>query len=373
MNPVCRLSCGFLPRPARFPALVALAAAVCVAAPLTGHARVTSVARVRHLPTLTVATQDDALGKVQDRAYFQPFGRKEGIRVIRRVWDGQAPTLQAHAATESRPATWALVFGEDSAIRAACMQGSLVRLAGSADNPDGCGVPSMQPAIVLAWDRGWRPSPPRWADFWNVVRYPGKRGLRRDPRSTLEIALMADGVPPQEVYGVLSTPEGIDRAFRKLTQLRPYITWWSTPEESARIVENGGVLMGSVFSNEIASLPSRRHDIGVQWTQSLGDRLSWALVHGTVPAMTGHARDLLHYVVQPAQVNRFAALYPPGQVTGQIAGQVAGQGTGQATAGSATAAAGGEPAVELPMNLEFWGAHLPDLSQRFADWLRGPA
>ncbi|WP_239019496.1 extracellular solute-binding protein [Novacetimonas pomaceti] len=369
MNPLRHLSCGFSSRPARLFVMAALGAAVCMSAPLAGHARVTSGARVRHLaasiPTLTVATQDDALGKAQDRAYFQPFGRKEGLRVIRRVWDGQVATLQAHAATEARPATWALVFGEDSAIRAACMQGSLVRLAGSADNPDGCGVPSMQPAIVLAWDRGWRPSPPRWADFWNVVRYPGKRGLRRDPRSTLEIALMADGVPPQEVYGVLSTPDGVDRAFRKLTQLRPYITWWSTPEESARIIENGGVLMGSVFSNEIATLPSRRHDIGVQWGQSLGDRLSWALVHGTAPAMAGHARDLLHYVVQPAQVNRFAALYPSGQVTGQAAGQ--------APAGSATASAGREAAVELPMNLEFWGAHLPDLSQRFADWLRGPA
>lgn len=317
------------------------------------HARVVSSTHHRRLAVLTVATQDDALGRVQDRAYFQPFARKAGIRVVRRTWDGQAATLAAHAATESAPATWAVVFGEDSAIRTACMQGSLARLAGSVDNPDGCGVAALHPAIVLAWDRGWRPSSPRWADFWDVVRYPGKRGLRRDPRSTLEIALMADGVAPQDVYGMLSTGPGIDRAFRKLTQLRPYITWWSTPEESARLVENGSVLMGSVFSNEIAALPARRHDIGVQWAQSLGECLSWAMVQGVAPAMAGQARDLLHYIVQPEQKVRFAALYPMGQTA----------------AGSPV----GEPTVDLPMNPDFWGAHLPDLSQRFADWLHGPA
>ncbi|MBE7620799.1 extracellular solute-binding protein [Komagataeibacter sp. FXV2] len=351
MTRACLLTRLSLRRVACLFTMMALAGGVLGASDV--HARVASPIHRRHLAVLTVATQDDALGKVQDRAYFQPFARKAGIRVVRRTWDGQAATLAAHAATESTPATWAVVFGEDSAIRTSCMQGSLVRLAGSVDNPDGCGVAALHPAIVLAWDRGWRPSSPRWADFWNIVRYPGKRGLRRDPRSTLEIALMADGVAPHDVYDMLSTGPGIDRAFRKLTQLRPYITWWSTPEESARLVENGSVLMGSVFSNEIASLPARRHDIGVQWEQSLGECLSWAMVQGVAPAMAGQARDLLHYIVQPEQKDRFAALYPMGQTA----------------AGSPV----GEPTADLPMNPDFWGAHLPDLSQRFADWLHGPA
>ena len=32
------------------------------------------------------------------------------------------------------------------------------------------------------------------ADFWNVDKFPGRRGLRKVPRVNLEWALMADGV-----------------------------------------------------------------------------------------------------------------------------------------------------------------------------------
>ncbi len=35
------------------------------------------------------------------------------------------------------------------------------------------------------------------------------------------MALLADGVPPGEVYKLLETPEGLDRAFNKLEALQP--------------------------------------------------------------------------------------------------------------------------------------------------------
>ena len=36
----------------------------------------------------------------------------------------------------------------------------------------------------------------RRADFWDVTKFPGKRGLRKGVIGNLEIALMADGVAP---------------------------------------------------------------------------------------------------------------------------------------------------------------------------------
>ena len=58
------------------------------------------------------------------------------------------------------------------------------------------------------------------ADFWNTRKWPGKRGMRQGPKLNLEIALMADGVPPGDVYKVLATPAGVDRAFAKLDQVK---------------------------------------------------------------------------------------------------------------------------------------------------------
>lgn len=54
-------------------------------------------------------------------------------------------------------------------------------------------------------------------------KYPGKRALRSGPKITLEVALMGDGVDAKDVYKVLGTPEGLNRAFKKLDSIKPNI------------------------------------------------------------------------------------------------------------------------------------------------------
>jgi putative spermidine/putrescine transport system substrate-binding protein len=282
-----------------------------------------------------------ALGKAQDQAFFRPFASSMGTGILRYVWeDGSLPGPAGRRA-------WTVALMEDSTARIACAQGKLQRLGGSSGSADACGVPALRDGIALAWDRGRVPAAPHWSDFWNIVRYPGKRGLRRDPRSTLEIALMADGVAPSDVYAVLATPEGVARAFHMLSQLRPYIVWWTSAAESARIIGTGSVLMTSAAGGEIAAAASSEHrDVGIQWAQSLGDGLSWALAPGLDNTVRDRARALLHYMAQPEPAARFAALY---------------------RARPADAAL--QP---MPMDAAFWQDHLPDLAKRFDDWLATP-
>src|SRR4029077_3758347 len=70
-----------------------------------------------------------------------------------------------------------------------------------------CGVPVVNSSGVLVYDADRikddpntsapkTSTPKTWADFWNVAKWPGKRGLWYGPQETLEVALMADGVPP---------------------------------------------------------------------------------------------------------------------------------------------------------------------------------
>ena len=63
-------------------------------------------------------------------------------------------------------------------------------------------------------------APTSWADFFDIAKFPGKRGLRKGPKYALEFALIADGVAPTDVYTVLATPEGVDRAFAKLDTIK---------------------------------------------------------------------------------------------------------------------------------------------------------
>lgn len=292
---------------------------------------------------LVVNSLGGALGAAQDKAFFRPFAAQMGIGVLRYVWDGNP---QFPAGQRAGSHAWTVALMEDSTVRGACMQGLLLRLGGASGSADACGVPALRAGIALAWDRGRIPVAPHWSDFWNVVRYPGKRGLRKDPRSTLEIALLADGVAPADLYTVLATPEGVARAFRKLSQLRPYIVWWSNPAESARIIGNGSVLMTSAVGGEVKTAGAGQRDVGLQWEQSLDDGLSWVVAPDLDSAARDRARSLLHFIAQPEQVARFAALYHVRP---------------------------DDPSVQpLPMNAVFWHEHLPDLSKRFADWLAAP-
>src|SRR5262249_12102808 len=90
-----------------------------------------------------------------------------------------------------------------------------------------CGVGTYVWSMVITWNPAKvKRVPTSWSEFWNVAAYPGKRGLLRTAKYTLEIALLADGVAPVDVYKLLSTQEGVDRAFRKLDQIKPHVKWW---------------------------------------------------------------------------------------------------------------------------------------------------
>jgi putative spermidine/putrescine transport system substrate-binding protein len=215
-------------------------------------------------------------------------------------------------------------------------------------------------SVVLSWDRDKFPATPTWVDFWDVAKYPGKRGLRRGVRTNLEIALLADGVAPGDVYGTLRTDAGVERAFRKLDQLKPYIVWWHSDAEAARILASGEVLMTSAPSSTIAvaNRSAGRH-FGVQWNGGLTMRNSLVIVKGS--PNTDAAYSLLNFAADPARQRQLTALVP---VSGLAKG---------ATDGLPPEVQAVSPAAHLSAGLlvddQFWRDNLDKLSQRFNAWL----
>ncbi len=49
--------------------------------------------------------------------------------------------------------------------------------------------------------------PKTWADFYDVEKFPGTRAMRNKVDGQLETALLADGVPKEQVYEVLDSEE----------------------------------------------------------------------------------------------------------------------------------------------------------------------
>jgi putative spermidine/putrescine transport system substrate-binding protein len=225
-------------------------------------------------------------------AYIDPFAKVRGIAVQSLSYDGQVTELTQMVS--SGATVWDVMQVESRTLQQGCQQGLFekldpARVPPAADLIPGalseCGVGIFTWAQALAYSDQLREAPQSWADFWDLRRFPGKRGLRRSAKYTLEIALMADGVEPKNVYATLSTEAGVARAFRKLEQIRKDTVWWEAAPQPSELISAGIVNMSSGYSLWFDPDQPRNRHTRIVWRQSLYDIDSWAIPKGT------HKRD----------------------------------------------------------------------------------
>ncbi|MDG1319385.1 MAG: ABC transporter substrate-binding protein [Paracoccaceae bacterium] len=107
--------------------------------------------------------------------------------------------------------------------------------------------------------------PSNWAEFWDLEKFPGKRGMHGKVNYNLEAALMADGVPAAEVYATLATDDGIKRAWSKLAEIAPEVTvWYRGGAQSAQLLRDGEVDMIHMGQNHVGYI--KKDGIGVNFT-----------------------------------------------------------------------------------------------------------
>jgi putative spermidine/putrescine transport system substrate-binding protein len=337
--------------------LMAMALSMALGAPLSA---VPAAAR-----ELTVATRSAALLTAQREAYFTPFVQATGVPIHEQVWEGGLDTLR------SKLPVWDLVLVDGGELLGACAGGLLMKLDWSAIGgrdhylPQGasdCGVGAAAHDVALAWDRDKFQGTPSWADFWDVAKYPGKRALQQGARMNLEIALMADGVAPGDVYRTLRTDEGVDRAFRKLEQIKPYLVWWKSPEEAPKLLGSGDVLLTTAPSERIAAAnQAGGHHFGVQLPGSLYEIESWGIVKGSPNVVD--AQKLLALMGEPAREAKFASIASLG---------VLAKGATDALTPEQLALSPGNPAnlsAALQIDDQFWNDNLEKLNRRFDAWV----
>jgi putative spermidine/putrescine transport system substrate-binding protein len=323
------------------------------------------IATARDLTVVARGPTQEAIKRV----FIQPFTSATGIAVQSEGWEGGIDALRTQSKAPDN--VWDLVQVDSDELTTGCSEGLFEKLDWSAiggkdhylpQAVSDCGVGSGVASLVLAWDRDKFPATPGWADFWDVAKYPGKRGLHRGVRGNLEFALFADGVSPPDVYKVLATSEGVDRAFRRLDQLKPYIVWWQDDAEAARILASGDVLMTSASAPAIGAVNRTAHrNFGVQWTASLYDLESWAILKGS-PNLRA-ATQFLYFAGTPAIEARLVELFGEG-------GLAKGANDGlppELAQNSPTAPANLNAAVRV--DAAFWHDNLAKLHQQFETWL----
>ena len=222
------------------------------------------------------------------KAYYRPFRDATGIDVKSASYDGQTTELELMVKT-GKP-IWDVIQVESRTLERGCREGLFEKLDSSkignkADFIPGaisdCGVGIFAWSLALAYDsEKLKKAPSSWADFWDVKKIPGKRGLRRSAKYTLEIALLADGVAAADVYKTLSTKQGVDRAFRKLDQIKGDTIWWEAAAQPAAFLSAGKLVMTSAYTLWIDRAQKQPKSYGIAWNGSLYDIDSWALPKG---------------------------------------------------------------------------------------------
>jgi len=317
---------------------------------------------------LMIVTRDESLQRAIQSAYVQPFTAVTGTTVQQSIWEGGIETLRTQAkATDN---SWDLVLVDADELSVGCGEGLFEKLDWSAiggkdhyaqQAVSDCGLGAVIATTVLAWDKDKLPVAPSWSDFWDVAKYPGKRGLRKGVRGNLEFALLADGVAVADLYKTLATNEGLDRAFRKLDQLRPYIQWWSSEAEAAHILASADVLMTSAPSGQIATMAAHEHkNFGLQFTGSLYELHSWVIMKGSPSVRI--AQQFLYFTGMPAVEVRLL------QDSGD-AGLA--KGLNESLTPELAAISPANPAnltAGLRIDAGFWRDNLPKLRQRFDAW-----
>jgi spermidine/putrescine-binding protein len=184
--------------------------------------------------TLSVMSFGGAYQEAQRKAVFETYAAGTGIKVDEQEYGGEIAKIKAMI--ESGNTTIDVVDVDAPTLLQGCDEGIFEKIdwsaIGSKDDwiegtTSDCGVGTIVYATTLAFDGAkLSDGPSTIKDLFDTKKFPGKRGLWKNPATNLEFALLADGVPPAEVYETLSTPEGVDRAFAKLDTIKDSIVWW---------------------------------------------------------------------------------------------------------------------------------------------------
>ena len=239
---------------------------------------------------LVVRTTGGAFEKALQKNFFEPFTRATGTRVVPVSSSYGEMIAKTTAMAAANAVEWDIISPQYYEL--ARLSPYLVDLGDcstvprvlSEGTPRACGrygVQYLSGASVLGYNPAAFPArkPESWADFWDLKNYPGRRALPSygNPwANTLLLALLADGVAPNKLF-----PLDLDRAFRKLDEIKPHIAvWWKTGAQSQEIIRSGEVVATMMWSG--TAYAAKQAGVPLEWTynQAIADLGSWAILKG---------------------------------------------------------------------------------------------
>jgi putative spermidine/putrescine transport system substrate-binding protein len=338
---------------------------------------------------MTLVSWGGAYQSSQQRAYVEPYiANNPGVSA---VWDESSAEAVAklRAMNEAGNVTWDVVDVVAADAIRLCDEGLALEIDADemlAAAPDGTSASDdfgdllvsdcFIPQIVYSTTFGYRTdlvgdtAPTDVCAVFDLEAYPGKRSLEKRPINNMEWALICDGVSKDEVYDVLATPEGQDRALAKLDTIKGDVIWWSAGADTPQLLADGEVVMGSTYNGRLFSaIEEQKQPIGMLWDAQVFDLDGWIIPTGLSPERQARALDFVKFATDTqrlADQAKYISYGPARASSAPLVGKHANLGI--------------EMAPHMPTdpenakntflyNYEFWADYRDDIDAKFQAWL----
>ncbi|MCC5959898.1 MAG: ABC transporter substrate-binding protein [Rhodobacteraceae bacterium] len=338
--------------------------------------------------SLTIVSWGGAYTASQQRAYHEPYMEANPHVTINND-DGSANALAGlRAQSQAGNVTWDLVDMLPSDAQLACDEGIIMQIDHDemlAAAPDGtpasedflpgslgeCFIPQIVYSTVLTYRPGAFPDdaqPSTIADLFDTENFPGRRALQDRPGTNMEWALYADGVDPEDIYDVLSTPEGVDRAFAKLDTIKDDIIFWTEGAQAPQLLADGEVAFATGYNGRMFdAIEVEGMDASIIWDGQVVEWDGWV-----VPADGPNldvVMDYLHFATDTqrlADQAKFISYGPARASSAELVGQHADLGIDMAPHMPTNPDNYFAPIV---LDNDFWVDYGDELRERFANWM----
>jgi putative spermidine/putrescine transport system substrate-binding protein len=269
---------------------------------------------------LTIVSWGGAYTESQVKAYHEPYTEKTGVEIFNEDKSAQA-LAGLRSQVEAGNVTWDVVDMLQADAQRACDEGLILEIDHDevlAPAPDGtpptedfidgtlgpCFIPQILYATMFAYNTEAFPDggPQTVEDIWDLESFPGTRALQNIPQKNLEWALIADGVAPDEVYDVLATEEGQDRAFAKLDELKPHAIWWSEGAQPPQMLADQEATIVTAFNGRIFNAQvNEDQPFEIMWDHQMFEVDGWV-----VPVDTEEEEMIFDYLYFATDTQRLA-------------------------------------------------------------------
>ena len=356
---------------------------VLAAAVLAISASVFPAASTLAAEVLTVASWGGSYARASKLAVLDPFAEEYGIEV--RLADYNGGLAQVRSQVETGNVHWDVVDFDTVDLLLGCDEGLLELFPvaslppatdgspAAGDYPPGtvtdCGSAMLFFSSIVAYNTlSFEAETPTTAkDFFDLEKFPGRRGLRRKAQVNLEFALLGDGVAREDVYALLDTPAGLERAYAKLDSIKEHVVWWETGAQPPQLLADREVLMttapnGRIFNAQVLE----DQPFAVIWDSHILNHGGFGVVTGT--NNLDAARALVLYSARPGVMGRLSAYiaYSPTRLSSPTVPVNLATGTPM---GPHLPTSPQNRDSALLFDFEWWADNGDEQRERFAAWL----